>query len=572
MQAIPRVSVPRAVPTVAARDPQANIPRTRAERERARAAAADYVSRTPMVTPLSAAELRLHSSRLAEEAGFDPVFADYLSVLINNEAWREAFASVPYDRRMLLLPKCIRPEAVCPAKMDELGLLCERCGQCSIPDLQDEAERLGYAVMVAEGSAVVMAMIQAHKIEAILGVSCLNVLERALPHMEAAAVPGFAIPLLQSNCRDTTVDLDWVHDAIYLTSSDHSRRLDLDALRTGVDGWFSRDELDRVLGPASSAADEVAREWLAMGGKRWRPFLTVCTWKALQADSAAPATDDVRRVAVAIECFHKASLVHDDIEDGDGGRYGEPALHEEHGVPIALNTGDLLLGEGYRMLAECAAGPEVRAELLRIAAVGHRSLCAGQGDELAWVRRPRPLAPDEVLGIFSRKTAPAFEVAVRLGAALAGGTGSIGETLRRYSEAVGIAYQVRDDLDDLEADVAGTDLRPTLPLAIAYQRAQGDDRHVLEEAWRQPSLAHGDEVRQVIERLGARAECHALLETYKEQAIRTLGELENASLKGLLRRVITRMFRVEVEGWCSEFEARHAAGGEAGVPAAGRIG
>lgn len=569
MQAKPRAGVPRVDASGDAREPQAGIPRTRADRERAKTAAAEYVAQTPLVTPLSAAELRLHSARLAKAAGFDELYADYLSVLINNEAWREAFAAVPYDHRMLLLPKCLRPESRCPASMDELGLLCERCGQCAIPDLQDEAERLGYAVMVAEGSAVVMAMIETHQIEAIIGVSCMNVLELALPHMEAAAIPGFAIALLQSDCRDTTVDLDWVHDAIHLNGSDQSRRLDLDALRGEVERWFARPELDWILGSPSSAADELGRDWLAQGGKRWRPFLTVCAWCAMQADPQTVATDDVRRVAMAVECFHKASLIHDDIEDGDGGRYGEPALHESLGVPLALNVGDLLLGEGYRMLAECHADASIRAAMLTIAAAGHRSLCAGQGDELAWARDPRPLSPDDVLGIFSRKTAPAFEVAVRLGTVLAGEQHGLGDALRRYSEALGIAYQIRDDLDDLEADDNRPHARPTLPMAVAYHWATGDDRKPLDRAWREPGFGGGPDIRSALERLGAVTECHTLLQSYIEQAIRALGELENASLKGLLRRVITRMFRVEVEGWCSEFEARYAPGGEAGAPSAG---
>ena len=88
-------------------------------------------------------------------------------------------------------------------------VFCKQCGLCSIQDLQNEAERLGYyAVLVAEGSAIVMSLIQTGKIEAIVGVSCLSVLERAFPYMEAAAAPGVAIPLLQDDCIDTTVDLD----------------------------------------------------------------------------------------------------------------------------------------------------------------------------------------------------------------------------------------------------------------------------------------------------------------------------------------------------------------------------
>ena len=58
---------------------------------------------------------------------------------------------------------------------------------------------------------------------------------------------------------------------------------------------------------------------------------------------ALTSTDGLKKVAVAVECFHKASLVHDDIEDNDAERYGEPALHSQHGVPVALNAGDLLI-------------------------------------------------------------------------------------------------------------------------------------------------------------------------------------------------------------------------------------
>ena len=89
--------------------------------------------------------------------------------------------TIPYERRLLLMPKCLRVEAKCPAPFDEFGLLCKKCGLCSIQDLQNEAERLGYAVLVAEGSAIVMAIIETGKIDAIVGVSCLSVLERAFP-------------------------------------------------------------------------------------------------------------------------------------------------------------------------------------------------------------------------------------------------------------------------------------------------------------------------------------------------------------------------------------------------------
>src|SRR6202011_6404417 len=134
-----------------------------------------------------------------------------------------------------------------PAPFDEFGLLCKKCGLCSIQVLQEEAERLGYAVLVAEGSAIVTAIIQTGKIEAIVGVSCLSVLEKAFPHMEAAAIPGIAIPLLQDDCVDTNVDLEWVWEYIHLSSDDTTRRMDLEAIRGEVDSWFAPDALAAIL-------------------------------------------------------------------------------------------------------------------------------------------------------------------------------------------------------------------------------------------------------------------------------------------------------------------------------------
>jgi geranylgeranyl pyrophosphate synthase len=568
------IDILRVVPPQKVRAPQANIPQTLAERERIRAFIAGYVAahRDAVVPPLVLDELRRHADAVVAAAGLDPIYRDYAGVLLSNEAWREQLATIPYDRRLLLLPKCLRVEDKCPAPFDEFGLLCKQCGLCTIQDLQAEAERLGYPVLVAEGSAIVMALIQTGKIDAIVGVSCLSVLERASPYMEAAAIPGIAIPLLQDDCKDTTVDLDWVWDVIHLSSDDRTRRMDLDALRREVDAWFEPAALEGVLGAPAGHADEVAREWLARAGKRWRPFLTACAYKATQEDPGAPIPDGLRQAAIAVECFHKASLVHDDIEDGDERRYDAPALHAEHGVPVALNAGDLLVGEGYRLLAGCDAAPEVRAALVGIAAAGHRELCAGQGAELHWARSPRPLSSADVLEIFRRKTSPAFEVALRIGAAYGGAPAGIHATLRRYSDALGIAYQIRDDVEDLGAAEAPDDvgaMRPSLPLAVACERASGDAKALLQRAWRREATrAEAAAVRRLIAEGGAEDRCRTLVETYKDQAIRALPELQNASLKGLLRRVVGKIFRVEIKGWCSEFEARNAAGGAARAAAA----
>jgi geranylgeranyl pyrophosphate synthase len=559
--------MPRPVPQQRIRAPKNNIPQTTLQRNHILKAVRQYVQEHNPVPPMPAEELKEHANSLVETLGCDSIYRDYIGVLLSNEMWRETLASVPYERRLLLLPKCLRVESKCPAPFDEFGLLCKQCGLCSIQDLQSEAERLGYAVLVAEGSAIVMSLIQTGKIEAIVGVSCLSVLERAFPYMEAAAIPGVAVPLLQDDCIDTTVDIDWIWDYIHLTSDDKTRRLDLGALREDVDSWFTQESLDKSMGPAEGETEKIGREWLMRAGKRWRPFLAVSAFQALRETPGALLPEDIRKVAVAVECFHKASLIHDDIEDNDALRYGEKTLHEEYGVAAALNVGDLLIGEGYRLIGASRVSPEQRAQMLVAASEGQRQLCRGQGAELCWTRKPEPLTSLQVLDIFRQKTAPAFEVALRLGAIYAGldQHEEVEDALEAYSEALGIAYQIRDDLSDLGSkgetnDIQG--MRPSSLLAVAYERAQGEKKALLESLWRRSPLpgTNAGQIEALYTELKADERARTLLETYKEEAIRSLRDLENANLKGLLRRVIGKIFNdTEIKGWCKEFEEKNAA-------------
>ena len=562
------------------RPPQDKIPQSKQARDRLLEAIRAYVERERPVPPLTLPELRAHTDAVLEQAGLDPKYADFAAVLVSNEVWRETVAAIPYEKRLLLLPKCLRSVGGCPASFDEFGLLCEHCGRCVIDDLKSQAEQLGYTALVAEGSPVVMSLIDTGRVEGVVGVSCLSVLERVFPYMEAGAVPGIAIPLLQDGCANTSVDLDWVWEAIYQTTDDQTRRFDLDALHRQVNEWFARESLaailcstgtpnaidsrlgtrpapggDRVterLEPSRgrlghmSPTEQIALDWMAKAGKRWRPFLAVCTCQAFATDRAPVREDDLRKVALAVECFHKASLIHDDIEDGDSVRYGARTLHAEYGVPVALNVGDLLLGEGYRLLAAVDVPAAQRVKLLDAAAQGHRSLCLGQGSELLWMRQPRPLTVQEVLDIFRMKTAPAFEVALRLGAILAGCDEQVHAVLKSYSESLGIAYQVRDDLDDLHSarqDELSAGPRPSILAALAHEKS----------AEVNPA---GADLRTEVERAAWR-----LMEAYKAQAIGSLMALRNANLKGLLRRVIGKMFNdFEIMGCCDGQPARHEPG------------
>ena len=556
------LKIPRVVPQRKPRAPRENIPQTREERETILREVRHYVAEQTLVPPVPMDDLKVHADELVAALGTKEIYRDYIGILINNELWRETLAAVPFERRLLMIPKCLRVEAKCPAPFDEFGLLCKSCGLCSIQDLEYEAEKLGYAALVAEGSAIVMSLIQTGKIDAIVGVACIPVLERAFPYMEAAAVPGVAIPLLQDDCIDTAVDEDWIWDYIYLTSDDHTRRLDLSGLHDEVETWFAPESLEEIMGEGEGETESIGRAWLARAGKRWRPFLSVAAYQALRDDATEAIHDDLKKVAVAVECFHKASLIHDDIEDEDAERYGEKTLHEEHGLAVALNVGDLLIGEGYRLLGETTLSAEQRVAMLQVAANGQRHLCRGQGAELVWQRNPEPLKSVQVLDIFRQKTAPAFEVALRLGSIAAdlGKSEEVSEVLGEYSKNLGIAYQICDDLSDLGEEGDTNDLvglRPTLLLAIAHEKAKGDQKEQLAQVWRRqlPEGVTFAQIEQWYLDLKAVKRAEDLQLTYKELAIRSLTDLENANLKGLLRRVIGKIFNdTIVKGWCTEVQ------------------
>ena len=548
---------------------QDNICRTREERDRVRTAAGEYVLEKSLSAPLGMDELLTHADRVLSRAGLEARYREFASVCVYSEVWRSALAGIPYDRRLLLLPKCLRDPDRCKAPVDEFGLICAGCGCCVIDELQTEAKGLGYVVMVAEGSPLVMALIESGRVEAVVGVSCLSVLEKVFPYMDAAAVPGIAIPLLREGCERTAVDLDYLWDAIYLSGTDHTPRLDLEALRQEVKECFTERSLQETMGPVRSETEGIARRWLAKSGKRWRPFLAACVYESL-VGKAMPQR--LRKLLVAVESFHKASLIHDDIEDGDLERYGSKTVHAEYGVPVAVNVGDFLVVEGYRLIGELEATPVQKVRMLQAAAAGHCTLSMGQGEELCWLLHRKPLSSDEVLSIFRQKTAPAFEVALHLGAICADAGSDLMEGLHQYSDALGVAYQIRDDIADsgLEDNTGLRDpssLGPSLLPALAHERAQGDEKEMVESWWRGKNTGAGAEgdLLRVMKQYGVLDTARAMLDRYRKQAAQTIRSMDSPVLRTVLYRVVGKIFSdVSVMGCCNDHQAKNAPCGGTG--------
>jgi geranylgeranyl pyrophosphate synthase len=258
-------------------------------------------------------------------------------------------------------------------------------------------------------------------------------------------------------------------------------------------GSSSRDRDGKMCGTKDSLSvtARLAGEFLGRGGKFLRPFVTLAAFDALRADlgdkrqdSSSPAVsrETARAAAVSIEIFHKASLVHDDIEDGDTSRYGRPTVHVEHGTPAAINIGDYLVGAGYRLIAGLEGPSGLRSDLLAILSDAHVRLARGQGAELWWRDADDEVTSAESLEIYGLKTSPAFEAAVAMGIRLAGLQPHDPLSVSRYSLHVGTGFQVLNDLKDWQGDlendrrVAGDVLggRPTVMWALALENLDSD--------------------------------------------------------------------------------------------------
>ena len=186
------------------------VPETRAERDRVRAEAHTFGKTLDRSKPLTKQGLQKMAENLLQTMGLGEQYLGFTMVAISNEFWREQVSSIDFKRRLLLLPHCLKHAEGCPADYDEFGLDCRKCGACSVADFKTKAEDLGYKVLVSEGTPIVLKIIVSGHVDAIVGVACLNVLEKAIDKILLAGIPCVAAPLLSSNCRSTSVDDDWV--------------------------------------------------------------------------------------------------------------------------------------------------------------------------------------------------------------------------------------------------------------------------------------------------------------------------------------------------------------------------
>ncbi len=305
------------------------------------------------------------------------------------------------------------------------------------------------------------------------------------------------------------------------------------------------------------------------GGKRSRPFITLAAYDALKGGKGTLSAegldlpDPVKRAALAIETFHKASLVHDDIEDDDTFRYGRETLHRQYGIGPAINVGDYLIGLGYRLVSRDrkTTGSDVAADILDKLADAHLKLSEGQGAELLWRdAKDKQITALDALKIYALKTSPAFEAALYSGVRLAGPAEPYEKMIADFSRHLGVAFQILNDFKDWQGDldnklVAGQDTlsgRPTLLLALALEGLAGGDREELlaivqgEHPRREDDLL--PRVRQLFTKANVFEKAEKLVEKYRARAEAIADAVEPTELRELLYYLVdTVLDRAEAE-------------------------
>jgi geranylgeranyl diphosphate synthase type II len=249
----------------------------------------------------------------------------------------------------------------------------------------------------------------------------------------------------------------------------------LDARRALVEGTLA------ALLPSPPAAppviDAAMRYSLMAGGKRLRPLLVLAAAEAVAGTAAAErARADALPAACAVEMIHSYSLIHDDLPamDDDSLRRGRPTSHIVHGEGMAILAGDGLQAEAFAVLARLpdTADPVVQARKLRTLlvvaeAAGAMGMVGGQAIDLAADpahtradgSRPAPLDATGLNDMHSRKTGALIRASVIAGAIMAGATEPTLDALDRYAREIGLAFQVVDDILDVEG--ASVDLGKT---------------------------------------------------------------------------------------------------------------
>jgi len=300
--------------------------------------------------------------------------------------------------------------------------------------------------------------------------------------------------------------------------------------------------------------DELGHTRRNAAGKRLRPILCLLTCHALggQWRQALP-------VAAALELVHNFSLIHDDIQDSSMERRGRPSVWSIWGQPQAINVGDgmhaLALSSLLR-LGQTGIPHEKTVRAARILGEGSLRLCEGQFRDISYEDR-MDIKVNDYLSMISGKTAALFSCSVEIGAVMATDNESLIARLRRFGHALGMIFQVHDDVLSIWGDEKATgkpsasDIqmrKKTLPVIYALGKTRGANRKRLRQIYRKETIDPTDveDVLQVLNKLDARGYTQDMSKRYYHQALSELDALDIPQLaKAELQTIATFLLNRE---------------------------
>ncbi len=315
--------------------------------------------------------------------------------------------------------------------------------------------------------------------------------------------------------------------------------LDLAELIADTENEIVRLVQDRD--PSTHGLYEMVRYHLALdgsgasGGKRMRPLLGLLAYASIAGDHrrALPG-------AAAVELGHNFSLVHDDIEDGDTERRHRATLWKRHGIPQAINTGDTLFSLSriaLHRLTDLGFSDAKVLRLMRLYDETCLALCEGQYIDIATSESDALMSVDGYFDMIGRKTAALISASIEAGALLATDDENVIARYRGFGWALGLAFQLNDDLLGIwgaeettgkePSDVANR--KKTLPVIYAMEQAGPEDRERLLALYARPEPTADEvaEIVEILERVGARDYTRDQARHYRDEA---LSELDAAGV------------------------------------------
>jgi len=348
-----------------------------------------------------------------------------------------------------------------------------------------------------------------------------------------------------------------LHSARYTASemSTTARDLDLGEMIAATEDEILRLVTDRD--PSTAGVYEQCRYHLGLdgptgvSGKRMRPLLGLLAYASITGEYA-PALPG----AAAVELGHNFSLVHDDIEDGDRERRHRPTLWSLHGIPQAINTGDMLFSlsrVALHRLTDLGFSDHRVLRLMRLYDETCVALCEGQFIDI------RASESDEIMSValyfdmIGRKTAALISASIEAGALLATEDEAVIDRYRAFGWDLGLAFQLNDDLLGIWGDERATGKEPTdvarrkktLPIIYAHEHASPRDRERLVELYtdHEDSPAAVAEIVAILERTGAHEYTRAQARLHRDQALAELDAagVVDAAARAHLEEIIVRV-------------------------------